>query len=307
MGKKKQNKELDYIVYTDGGCAWNPGGPGGCAAVVIQQNTHHRKELHKGYHSTTNNRMEIMAVIIAMEEIPSGSSVLLHSDSQYVVNTISGQFRKKKNQDLWDRLDQALAGKKVYLKWVKGHSGIPENERCDQLCQQAIKSPEKETDAGYGDADPVGLPKENRESREHTGKSGGAMGVEITLPDPYASERFSFCSKEEYCEKYSVREPCAGMILNFYRQSKSSFRDYMELKSGGIDFWSRKSMGYIQDMLGEQGMTEEDIRTLHDAICQYVEEEKDMEYCLRWYMRGLPLRDAIRKTLVMQEVRENCY
>ncbi len=87
--------------------------------------------------------MEIMAVILALEKIPEKSAVLVYSDSQYVIKTMEGYFRKKKNVDLWQRLEQACEGKITEWKWIKGHNGNPENECCDQLCTQAMQYMEK--------------------------------------------------------------------------------------------------------------------------------------------------------------------
>ena len=100
----------DYIVYTDGGCAINPGGHGAYAAIIIHTDTGEIEEYTNGYKNTTNNRMEIMAVIEAFEHIKKGTSVELHADSKYVLKTIDGQFSRKKNLDLWERLDKACEG-----------------------------------------------------------------------------------------------------------------------------------------------------------------------------------------------------
>ena len=106
---------FDYIIYTDGGCAVNPGGPGGYAAVIIDCSTGEVTEYSGGFASTTNNLIEVMAAIIALEQIPDASCVHLYSYSQYLLNTMSGKWRKKKNSDLWKRLDQASRTKTLDL------------------------------------------------------------------------------------------------------------------------------------------------------------------------------------------------
>ena len=109
MGNIQKQPKNHYIVYSDGGCSPNPGGPGGYGAVIIKGGQI-VKELSHGYFASTNNRMEIMGVIAAMEWLPKGSVIdCLYCDSQYVLKTISGEFKKKKNTDLWGRLDKALA------------------------------------------------------------------------------------------------------------------------------------------------------------------------------------------------------
>lgn len=144
-------KHLDQgnvVMYTDGGCSYNPG-PGGYGVVLISNNK--RKELSQGYRRTTNNRMELMAVIKGLEALKKTCDVMLFSDSKYVVDTISKGWAKKwrkdnwirsnmqpaENADLWDRLLNLLETHNVKFNWVKGHAGNTENERCDQLATQA--------------------------------------------------------------------------------------------------------------------------------------------------------------------------
>lgn len=300
MGHKKKFVS-NYIVYTDGGCAFNPGGPGGCAAVILNAKTGERTELSESYRCTTNNRMEVMAVILALEKIPEKSVVFVYSDSQYVIKTMEGYFRKKKNIDLWQRLEQACEGKKMEWSWVKGHNGNLENERCDRLCTQAMRCIEKKEDTGYLEMDNlVKAPYQQREQKET------AMTIPIELPPFFETESFSPCVKSKYCEIYQVREQCAESILGFYRHGKSSFGDYLELKSSGMDFWSRKSEEKLFGCLLERGMDENTVLLLKDAIAKYFSDKKDQLFCLRWYMRGLLLKDCIRKTLVAKEVCENC-
>ena len=94
--------------------------------------------------------------------------------------------------------------------------------------------------------------------------------------------------------------------MDFYRYGKSSFGDYLNVKSSGIDFWSRKSEEKLLGYLQERSIDEDTILLLKDTIAKYLIEEKDQLFCLRWYMRGLLLKDCIRKTLVTKEVSENC-
>lgn len=297
----KKNFDPDYIVYTDGGCAFNPGGPGGCAAVILNTKTGKRTELSESYQCTTNNHMEIMAVILAVEKIPEKSVVRVYSDSQYVIKTMEGHFRKKKNVDLWQRLEQACEWKIMEWNWIKGHNGNLENERCDQLCTQAMQRVEKKKDIGYLETDDFWEASYQQREQKET-----AMTQTIELPLFFAAESFSSCTKSKYCELYQVREQCAESILSFYKYGKSSFGDYLELKSSGIDFWSRKSEEKLLEYLQERGMDEDAILSLKDTIVKYLPDEKDQLFCLRWYMRGLLLKDCIRRTLVMKEVEENC-
>ena len=130
-------------IFTDGACSGNPG-PGGWGAVLRYDG--HEKELLGGERLTTNNRMELMAAIMALEGLTRPSKVRLHTDSQYVRNGITqwihgwkrngwrtADKKPVKNVDLWQRLDAALGPHQVRWHWVKGHAGDPENERADEL------------------------------------------------------------------------------------------------------------------------------------------------------------------------------
>ena len=117
-------------IYTDGGSQDNPG-PGGWAAVIEQDGQ--KRELSGREARTTNNRMEITAAIKGLEATPEGSSVTIHSDSRYLVNTMTRDWKRNVNTDLWDRLDALVANRSVAWKWVRGHAGHPQNERADQL------------------------------------------------------------------------------------------------------------------------------------------------------------------------------
>lgn len=134
-------------IYTDGAAKGNPG-RGGYGAVLLSGQ--HRKELSAGYRNTTNNRMELLSVIVALEQIKKQpSEVEVYSDSKYVVDAVEKgwlfnwekkSFAKKKNIDLWKRFLLIYRKHKVSFHWVKGHAGDPLNERCDELAVQAAES-----------------------------------------------------------------------------------------------------------------------------------------------------------------------
>lgn len=136
------------IIYTDGACSGNPG-PGGWGSVLMYKG--HRRELSGGETDTTNNRMEMMAVIKALETLKRPCNITLHTDSTYVMkgmtewlegwkkrNWRTAGKKPVKNVDLWQRLETAIDAHQVKWVWVKGHSGVPENERADFLATQAI-------------------------------------------------------------------------------------------------------------------------------------------------------------------------
>ena len=135
-------------IFTDGACSGNPG-PGGWGAILRYGNA--EKEISGGDPDTTNNRMELMATIMALEALNRPSQVILYTDSIYVKNGITKwihNWKKKnwknvKNPDLWQRLDHATTPHTIDWQWVKGHAGHPENERCDTLARTAIPDVDK--------------------------------------------------------------------------------------------------------------------------------------------------------------------
>lgn len=149
----RPDEEQDFVIYTDGSCLRNPDGPGGWAVVARNVATGEVTELSDGNPSTTNNRMELLAAIMALRFAPEGTKVALYTDSQYLKNGITkwvaGWKRRgwKKtdgqpvlNQGYWVELDKLYNSHDVTFHWVKGHVGVELNERCDQLAKaQAVK------------------------------------------------------------------------------------------------------------------------------------------------------------------------
>jgi ribonuclease HI len=122
--------ETLIVIYTDGACLGNPG-PGGWGAVILENGE--KKQLHGSEENTTNNRMEVTAVLEALRTIPRNADVRIFSDSTYVINTMTKNWKRKKNQDLWALLDNEVGPRNVEWEWVKGHSGDRFNEEADQL------------------------------------------------------------------------------------------------------------------------------------------------------------------------------
>ena len=143
-------------MYTDGASSGNPG-PGGYGVVLMSGP--HRKELSQGFRLTTNNRMELLAVIVGLEALKSpGCNVTVYTDSKYVADAVTlgwvfgwekKRFAGKKNPDLWIRFLKIYRQHQVKFVLVKGHAIIPENERCDQLAVAASKQPQLMPDEGY--------------------------------------------------------------------------------------------------------------------------------------------------------------
>ena len=159
MATSSSNKEL--VIYTDGASRGNPG-PGGYGAILQWGNS--RKELSGGYRRTTNNRMELMAVIAALEALNrEGLKITIYSDSQYVVkavmegwlkNWIATNFKGgKKNKDLWTRFYKLMQHHQIKFVWVKGHADNPFNNRCDELATAAADGGNLQEDTGFGKED----------------------------------------------------------------------------------------------------------------------------------------------------------
>ena len=145
-------------IYTDGAAKGNPG-PGGYGVVMELVGQAYRKEFYEGFRLTTNNRMELLAVIVGLEKLKApGMSVLVVSDSKYVVDSVEKKwvlgwekkgFVGRKNPDLWKRFLKIYRQHKVDFKWIKGHNSHPQNERCDQLAVMASMQPVLNIDAFY--------------------------------------------------------------------------------------------------------------------------------------------------------------
>src|SRR4051812_5218640 len=144
------------IIYTDGAAKGNPG-PGGYGVVMMAGS--HRKELSQGFRLTTNNRMELMSVIVGLETLKrEGNEVTIYSDSKYVVDSVEKgwvfgwekkNFNNKMNADLWQRFLKVYRNHKVKFVWVKGHADNPENNLCDELAVTAAMGGGLAIDKGY--------------------------------------------------------------------------------------------------------------------------------------------------------------
>ena len=151
----------EVVIYTDGACLGNPG-PGGWAALIFTGDE--RREIRGGYRHTTNNRMEITALIKGLEYLETPSRVRAYTDSRYLNDALNkgwlagwekngGRTASKKpvkNQDLWKRLLELLRRHRVSLQWTRAHSGQEENERCDKLAKQEAQKTDLPKDPGMG-------------------------------------------------------------------------------------------------------------------------------------------------------------
>ena len=163
------SQQKQVTIYTDGACTGNPG-PGGYGTVLLFGER--RGELSGGYRRTTNNRMELMGPIKGLEALKESCRVTLYSDSKYVVDSMTkgwaqrwranGWMRNKRekavNPDLWAKLLDLCQEHQVEFRWVRGHAGIPENERCDQLAVQAAHGRNLPADQGYESPPTVKMP-----------------------------------------------------------------------------------------------------------------------------------------------------
>ena len=145
-------------VYTDGACSGNPG-KGGYGILMEWVGKPYIKEFSEGFRLTTNNRMELLAVIVALEQLKKeGIAVIVYSDSKYVVDSVEKKwvfnwvkkgFKDKKNADLWRRFLLVYKKHEVKFQWIKGHNEHPQNERCDQLAVKAAKKETLQVDEGF--------------------------------------------------------------------------------------------------------------------------------------------------------------
>lgn len=152
------NSTHQVHIYTDGAAKGNPG-PGGYGVVMELTGTPYKKEFYEGFRHTTNNRMELLAVIVGLEKLKNPNmTVLVVSDSKYVVDSVEKKwvlgwekknFAERKNSDLWIRFLKIYRKHQVDFKWIKGHNNHPQNERCDQLAVMSSMQPTLSVDEYY--------------------------------------------------------------------------------------------------------------------------------------------------------------
>ena len=137
----------DIFLFTDGAASGNPG-PGGYGTILKCGEL--TKELSGGFSRTTNNRMELLAVIKGLEAVKwQNARIQIFSDSTYVVKTVTENWKRRKNPDLWEKFDTLARNFRLEFHWIKGHAGHPENERCDRLAVEARSQASLPQDEGY--------------------------------------------------------------------------------------------------------------------------------------------------------------
>jgi ribonuclease HI len=155
-------------IYTDGACSGNPG-PGGAGAVIISVDS--RIEISEGYSLTTNNRMELMAVILSIQKVQGDHRIIIYTDSKYIANAVNEGWLSRwiennwrlanknpaKNKDLWRQIAQFIAEKDLEFRWVEGHTGNRENERSNFLAQNAVNDPKNRDEEFEAACNPLGI------------------------------------------------------------------------------------------------------------------------------------------------------
>lgn len=279
MGKRKK-RLTEYTIYTDGGCEKNPGGRGGYGVIVINNSTGNIKQFSQGYKATTNNRMEIMAILAGLNSIPRKSSCTIISDSQLAIKCLSGEWKRNKNLDLWEEMDVLTRCKKIKTHWVKGHDGNPLNELCDKMALMAMKGKNLLEDKGYLMSNrPL---KNNNES---------LLSLTLYTPVGINDDFLYYEPPTDYalCNQAGIEN-----IENFKRKEKKTFNDYASLKTGGMDGWSSMLLDEMK-MPGDKAW---------EVIRFNMHEFSNMVSALRWHKRGLSIEDAILKVLVDKKISE---
>lgn len=272
----------EYTVFTDGSCLpelYNTSiGKGGCAIIIINNREEGwpRSEYSYGYHLTTNNRMELMAVIKALEQLPENARIRIKSDSKYVIKGMRGLIELHENTDLWDIYAQLSWGKRIDPVWVKGHDNDKNNERCDFLAKNAWKSQVLLHDDGY----------ENERKSE-------VLRAELILPERFYEKNVQEKTEECSIKQNLVNPSCAKAIIHFWKSESPMEDEYSLLKVGDSDHWSTLYYEWF-----EENCEQEVLRVVEEQFSDL----RSQETCLRWYMRGLSLYEAIQKTAYIYEV-----
>ena len=293
----QMNYDTNIVVYTDGGCQRNPGGVGGYGVVVLNIDTGEFHEYTDSFASTTNNRMEVMAILRALQETSNiDEPITIVSDSQYAIYCAEGAWSRNKNVDLWEEYERLSSGRTIKYLWVRGHSGNTFNERCDELATLAMQSNHHNFDDAYERDQAFGSQIDSYTSPFLKKYPGGSMAIKITVPNGL-DKTPEFTSVSDYCSTYQVNKICANLIRSFYNTDKHSFKSYAGLKTGGMDHWSRMKKDKLFEIVGTDVM---------EVVNKYFESDNDRNTCCRWICRGLTVSDAIRKTFVDMEISVNC-
>ena len=195
----------EYLVYADGSCLGNPG-PGGWG-VVVRDPDGNVTELNGYDPSTTNNRMELMAAIEGLRATEPGAEVILRSDSQYVVKSMTLHYKRNKNNDLWDLLDAETAARRVRFEWVRGHGDDPINNRADEL---ALSGAQRKLLAD-------GASPEKRETRRSSKKDDDhVVELELTmLLKPNESVRECAGCGQKFVSRRTGDDYCSLILCQF--------------------------------------------------------------------------------------------
>ena len=281
-----------YSIYTDGSCQGNPG-PGAYAVIIVDNKTKQTETTSRAYKETTNNRMELMGVIRALELIRkwdrADNPFVIYSDSQYVVKVAKNEWTRKKNFDLWDKFDDLSDGLDFDIRWVRGHDGNKYNEMCDKMAKKAIKEQKRHADEVIPET------KNKPDKKKHPEKKGLYDDI-LDVPDgmdqiPTAK------NLDAYVSKYHVNKSCGAAIRDFYKKKNHRFKDYMLLKVGGLDHWSMKKTDELKAVLDMDV-----VRVIEKNLVVPTMQAS----CMKWVCRGLTITDALRKVLVDDEVSTSC-
>ena len=186
------SKETHY-VYADGSCLGNPG-PGGWAAVIVKPGgvSH---TIYGGDPATTNNRMELTAAIEGLRIIPTGKWVVLRTDSQYLVKTMTLGWRRKQNVDLWEKLDHEAEQRHVRFEWVEGHAGDPLNEEADRTARNAATTAAKSGRVHYHGLPIVGDARIAKPSEDYGADNNAVRELRPLLGENEALRRCVGCGR----------------------------------------------------------------------------------------------------------------
>ncbi len=283
----------DYVAYTDGSC-WHERydtsiGRGGYGTILIKSNSqnHTRLEYSEGFELTTINRMELMAIIRALEETPNNSSLRIKSDSQYCIGIMKGIKTQWKNDDLWDKYYQLINDKSIAIDpvWIKGHNNDKNNDRADMLAKKACKSASLNHDIQFEKCSTAKI-----------------LHYNWALPKNYSEKNYAINNPQVLVSSNNINLSCAKLMVEFWNISHKDEFAYGNLVVGKNDTWSKQNfMTLVSNCPSDVVSIAKDILTNH---VKEVLDLPDIERyqmnsiisnALRWYLRGLSLYDSICK------------
>ena len=282
-------ENYDFSIYAYGESDTETG-IGAYSYVILRHDTKGLTKFSQGYFNTTNNRMELMAVVNALIKIPDKARVNIYSNSVYVIKVLNGEWENKSNKPLWDTLGNETINKTVDFSLMKNYRNSEILEIVSNLCKDELKRIKNEN---TGEKDMEFNPGQFNNISKTTSR---AMSIRI-YTDKNTDYKDRTVKITDFYEEIGVNKSCAEAIDKFRQKKKHTFTDYKNIKTYGNDRVSSMKMSTFYEYY-------QDHKEVINIVKKYLRSIKQQEAALRWHYRGLSIEDSIRKVLVDTEINE---